>query len=53
MHGQVVRLVALDQVLRLFLRSTHNVTFERDFGSVLFPDPPPGVSKLAPGTRNT
>jgi hypothetical protein len=38
MHREVVRLVALDQVLWLFLRGMHSVAFERDFGSMLFPD---------------
>jgi hypothetical protein len=40
MHSQVVRLIALDQVLRFFLRSMNRVALERDFGDMLFPDRP-------------
>ena len=40
MHGQVVRLVALDQILRLFLRSVDRVAFERDFGNMFIADRP-------------
>ena len=40
MHREVVRLVALDQGLWLFFRRMNRVAFERDFGSMLFPDRP-------------
>ncbi len=44
MHRQVVCLIALDQVLRLFLRSVNRVTFEHDLGRMLFLDRPPDTS---------
>ena len=44
MHRQVVRLIALDQILRLFPRSMNRVALERDFGGMLFLDRPPNPS---------
>ena len=44
MHRQVVRLIALDQKLRLFLRRMNRVAFERDFGGVFFFDRTPDPS---------
>src|ERR1039457_6590701 len=39
-HSQVVGLIALDQILRLLLRSVNRVTLERNFGGMLFLDRP-------------
>jgi hypothetical protein len=44
MHRKVVRLIALYQILRLFLRSVNRVAFERDFGGMLFLDRPSDTS---------
>ena len=44
MHRKVVRLIALYQILRLFLRSVNCVAFERNFGDMLFLDRPPDTS---------
>ena len=44
MHRQVIRLIALDQILRLFRRSMNRVALERDFGGMLFLDRPPDPS---------
>ncbi len=44
MHRQVLRLIALDQVLRLVLRSVNRVALERDFGGMPFLDRPPDTS---------
>ena len=40
MHREVVRLIALDRILRLFLRSMNGIALERDFGGMLFLDRP-------------
>ena len=41
MHRQVIRLIALDQILRLFRRSMNRVALERDFAGMIFLDRPP------------
>lgn len=44
MHRHVVCLVALDQILRLFLRRTNRVGLELHGGRDLFLDPSPDVA---------
>lgn len=44
MHRQVVRFIALYQILRLLLRGVNRVALERDFGGMLFLDRPPDTS---------
>ena len=41
MHGQVVGLVALDQIQRFFLRGVDSISLERDFRSNFFLDHAP------------
>ena len=41
MHGHVIGLVALDQILRFFLRGVDSVSLERDFRGNFFLDRAP------------
>jgi len=45
-HGQVISLVALDQILRLFFRSVDCVSLKGDFGGNSFPDGSPNAARF-------